>query len=357
MSDFSDHLVDPLYVGPAPAPGDWFYVWFNLDSGAIEMFFATDSTASTPAQTGRLIYQMFWYQTNYAGGQTEYTTIVNGSGDANATAQTDSSAFPVFGDGTNGLSAGYFGTVQVVSYTSNVTESDPGNVESAWNQYKGVSEANGNTTTSEDHLGTTTVTTTLLGPGANQTWHLDLSDIATGRYNVSMDTPWSTGLYRVTLQNVGFLFEQATPVCFHRDSLVTIQRPILNETENKLAKDVVKGDMVFSTTQNKFVPVIANIITHNNTLYRLLKKDALGENKPNQDFYITGGHHIMYKGEEKIMNDVPEAETIEVKGEEVYSIATDIREYILVNGIEVATWGYDYWLKFAKKHDKIWGSQ
>lgn len=341
MTDISADLVNPDYLGGA-APNDFFYVWFNLDSGAIELSFANNNTVTAPTQIGRLIYQMYWYKAGYGTGKTSYTTTVTGSGNENEPSGGN------VGNGTGGLNNGYNVIVGVVEFTSEVAEPKPDLViESCWSQNGGVTKG------SVDHFNNGVTTTSYLMPGGNQSWYLDLNNAPTGKYDITNDTAWESGLYKVTIQNVGFIFEKATPVCFHRDSLISTKNQITEEIEFKLAKNVTIKDEVFSTTQNKFVPVRLNIITFNNKEYIVFKKDVFEENKPCQDLYITGGHPILYNGNETRTMDIPSIDKINVDPEEVYSIATDLREYILVNNVETLTWSYEAWRNLVLRNKSI----
>jgi hypothetical protein len=145
-------------------------------------------------------------------------------------------------------------------------------------------------------------------------------------------------------------------LCFRGDSIVTVLNKETNEEETKEAKNVVKGDLVKSTTRD-FVPVLANIVTFNATQYCLLKKDCLGVNLPNHDFYATPGHPIFVNGKEMKASEIPEAEKVTVDAEEVYSFVTEEREYIKINNLDVCTWRPDKWDEYKKKTGIIFREQ
>jgi hypothetical protein len=145
-------------------------------------------------------------------------------------------------------------------------------------------------------------------------------------------------------------------LCFRGDSLVTVFNKKTNEEETKEAKNVVKGDLVKSTTRG-YVPVISNIITGANTKFYLFKKGCLDTNLPDHDFYATTGHPIYFNGTEKKASEYEEAEIINTPPEEVYSFVTDEREYIKINNLDVCTWGLEKWKTYVDKHKPFYKEQ
>jgi hypothetical protein len=144
--------------------------------------------------------------------------------------------------------------------------------------------------------------------------------------------------------------------CFRGDSLVTILNKETNEEITKLAKDIVKGDIVKSTTRG-YVPVIANLITRKTNIFYLLKKNIFGENMPSNDFYITYGHPIFLNGKEIVSGKIPEAIEIKIEPESIYSIMTEEREYIKINNLDVCTWKETEWKDYAQKSNILWFSK
>lgn len=144
------------------------------------------------------------------------------------------------------------------------------------------------------------------------------------------------------------------PICYKDDSKVLVETED-GKTIEKLAKDIYTGDMVFSFTRNKFVPVRLNIVSGPTNAFVLIKKDSLGENTPSENFYITGGHKIMVDGAETKAIRVNNSKKVNLRSQMVYSISTDIREVISVNNLQVMTWSFNTWInksKYGKK--KIW---
>ena len=145
-------------------------------------------------------------------------------------------------------------------------------------------------------------------------------------------------------------------ICYSGNSLVHARNTITGEIGdipvNQIYSDIHE---VFSTKRNTFVPIKLNIISGPTRNLRCIKKNALGENKPNEDFYVTPGHVIMIEGEFKKVRDIPQAEKYRPKDPElVYSLCIDKSETILVNNLSVLAWGYNKWLKNAEDKQISW---
>ena len=145
-------------------------------------------------------------------------------------------------------------------------------------------------------------------------------------------------------------------ICYSGNSLVHARNTITGEIGdipvNQIYSDIHE---VFSTKRNTFVPIKLNIISGPTRNFRCIKKNALGENKPNEDFYVTPGHVIMVEGEFKKVRDIPQAEKYRPKDPElVYSLCIDKSETILVNNLSVLAWGYNKWLKNAEDKQISW---
>jgi len=110
---------------------------------------------------------------------------------------------------------------------------------------------------------------------------------------------------------------------------------------------------VYSVNDQKFVPIKSVITAGPYNRFMLIKKDALGENQPNKDFYVTSGHKLMINGVEKKAKHVPGAKRVKTKSQKVYTICTKKHEPILINNLSVMTWGHDEWLKKTNNKEKI----
>ena len=143
------------------------------------------------------------------------------------------------------------------------------------------------------------------------------------------------------------------PICYHGTSTILTNHILTNKVELSLAKDILSSEhQVYSITQKKFVPVRLNIVSIGASKFIKIKKDLLGENKPDKDFFITPGHPIVIDGEEVVAEKIPGGERILLDSQEVYSISTDERESILVNNLPVITWSYYDWMNRTVNHNR-----
>ena len=54
--------------------------------------------------------------------------------------------------------------------------------------------------------------------------------------------------------------------------------------------------------------------------------------------------------------DIPQAKRINVTPQKVYSICTDKKCPIMINGLNVMTWGYEKWIVYAKQKGISWSN-
>ncbi|XWV26798.1 hypothetical protein QJ857_gp0253 [Tupanvirus soda lake] len=159
-------------------------------------------------------------------------------------------------------------------------------------------------------------------------------------------------MIRVWLDDVSVILQA---ICFSGESLVLAKNTKTGEIAEIEAKNIYSDiHEVYSVNDQKFVPVKLNIVTGPTDRYRLIKKGALGENQPSQDFFVTSGHKIVINGVETKARDIPQAKRIKVEPELVYSICTDKHEPILVNNLPVVSWGHKEWLISTKMKNIKW---
>lgn len=71
----------------------------------------------------------------------------------------------------------------------------------------------------------------------------------------------------------------------------------------------------------------------------LIKRDLLEANQPSSDCNVTGGHMVVVNGREIKAHGVVEGSIrLKVEPQNVYSICTEKRQHILVNGMKVLFW-------------------
>ncbi|AUL79879.3 hypothetical protein QJ857_gp0280 [Tupanvirus soda lake] len=163
----------------------------------------------------------------------------------------------------------------------------------------------------------------------------------------------NTGVSIVLIDDVAITI---AAICYAGDSVVHTRNIETGEVKDIEAKDVYSGvHEVYSINKQKFVPVKLNIVSGPTKSFRCIKKDALGENQPNKDFYVTSGHKIVINGIPTKVRHIPQAKRLNPKKKDiVYSICVDENEPILVNNLPVIAWGHDEWLKRCEDHIIIW---
>ncbi|MEM3063514.1 MAG: hypothetical protein QW303_08240, partial [Nitrososphaerota archaeon] len=103
--------------------------------------------------------------------------------------------------------------------------------------------------------------------------------------------------------------------------------------------------MVYSITDKDFIPIRYNIVTGPTTDFYLIKENLLDISEPFKNLYITPGHIILYKNNYTKAKNIPGATKVQVEPEKVYSICTNKKKTILVNGLPLLTWGFNDWVE------------
>ena len=143
--------------------------------------------------------------------------------------------------------------------------------------------------------------------------------------------------------------------CFAGTTKIHVKNIENNEIKNINANELLADiHQVYSINDQKFIPVKYNIVSGPNTAFMLIQKNALGENQPSEDFYITGGHPIIIDGIEIEAQKIPQATQVDMSPALVYTICTEKREPIMINGLAVLTWSYDEWSQTSKENNFIW---
>ena len=144
-------------------------------------------------------------------------------------------------------------------------------------------------------------------------------------------------------------------ICYSGDSIITCKNKLTGRITDVKARDVIASTHeVYDTKNKKYIPIKYNIISGLTERFMLIKKDALGKNKPTADFYVTSGHVLLINGKEIKARDIQCAKRVKVESEKVYSICTENSQPILVNGLDVMTWAEKKWLDYAIKKHLVW---
>jgi hypothetical protein len=147
----------------------------------------------------------------------------------------------------------------------------------------------------------------------------------------------------------------APPICYSGDSLIRTRNIDTGEIADTPAKFVTSNlHEVFSTKQQKFVPIIHNIISGVTQKFYTIKKDSIAVDHPSHDFLITGGHCIEVDGKIVKARDIPGAIKTSVESQPVYSICISDKSPILINGLNVLAWKKKQWDQKVKDDNILW---
>ena len=151
----------------------------------------------------------------------------------------------------------------------------------------------------------------------------------------------------------GFDILAASPICFHELSKLLCRNIVTNIIGEVFAKHITPNvHEVYSINKREFIPIVHNIVSFGCTKLVLLKKNSLGDNKPNEDFYITENHPILIGNTEFNAKDIKEGELITVPMQKVHTICTIDREPILVNNLAVLSLASDHFYNVVLKETK-----
>lgn len=144
-------------------------------------------------------------------------------------------------------------------------------------------------------------------------------------------------------------------ICYSGDSLVLARNRITKKVGEVKARDIIAGvHYVYDIKREKFVAVKHNIVTGPTTRYMKIAKNLLGENQPVVDFFVTAGHKLVVDDKIIKAKNIPGAQRVKVEPEPVYSICTENKTVIMVNGLKVLAWGLPEWLDYSKKNSINW---
>lgn len=147
-------------------------------------------------------------------------------------------------------------------------------------------------------------------------------------------------------------FEDQSFICYSGKSKILTRNILTNVVSELNAEDVISDlHEVYDVINQEFIPVKFNIVTRKTTRFMLIKTNLIGPDQPFDDFYVTSGHKLLINGEKIKARHVKGAIRVKVNPPEtLYSICTLKATVILINGLSVATWGYDNWIRYSKSN-------
>lgn len=114
----------------------------------------------------------------------------------------------------------------------------------------------------------------------------------------------------------------------------------------KSIKNINANDKVLKYT-GEYINVKFNLKFKPMAKFVKITKNAFGDNKPSKDLYIRRGHPLLIGNVEINCEDLVNNEDIEFvnidKPDNVYSLCTDDRTYVMMNNVPVCTWVESEW--------------
>jgi predicted outer membrane repeat protein len=195
---------------------------------------------------------------------------------------------------------------------------------------------------------TFTMSLTLGSPAINK-GNNSYTTISTGGAYGAFDQRDTTPYNRIfdAIVDIG-AYELQVVACYLADSMVLTKIGEEEPIEIPVSEVISGVHQVFDTQNEKFVPVRMNaVMEKNTTVYKIIKKDLLGENIPNKDLRITSGHRVIYMGVPTKVRRIPGAKRCRCAPVDIYTICTDEKIPILINGMGVMTYSIEEWYAYS----------
>lgn len=149
-------------------------------------------------------------------------------------------------------------------------------------------------------------------------------------------------------------FESGEWTCVHPLTKISTPNKLVN------IKDIKAGDTILDINGNE-VEVLYNIQGLRTDDFIVIKKDAFGTNKPLNDFYIREGHPLFIDNQEIDCQDLINNDTVRrVKLDDfvpIYSLCTENRIFVMMEGVPVCTWAKEEWEEYSKDIGIKWWKQ
>ena len=151
-----------------------------------------------------------------------------------------------------------------------------------------------------------------------------------------------------TIDKTVFLIDDISiiqlPMFYSGKSLIKCRNIKTNEISNVHAHNITaEHHEVYSVNNKKFIKVIHIIIAGPVQHFLLIDQDSIDIDKPFEKFYISLDH---YTG----------AKHIKVDPELIYSICTENREQIIINGLEILSFSLTDWQTYTSNKSIDWNN-
>ncbi len=162
--------------------------------------------------------------------------------------------------------------------------------------------------------------------GTGQMYQIDIAG-GTGVWSI----PGGFGTTGVTTP-IAMAFERPC-CCVHEDSLVQLVNGQMVEISQ-----IKEGDMIYDY-QRKPVQIKKNICSGRSSEFVKFEKDCFAKQKPSQDLLMVSGHPILFQGQEVECQFLTQGKLIhQEKKSRVFTLVTEQRSFINIQGVMVATW-------------------
>lgn len=141
--------------------------------------------------------------------------------------------------------------------------------------------------------------------------------------------------------------------CFDGEALVLVKT---GETIEEIpVKEVIANKhKVYDTKNQTFVMVKNNAVSYGATRLCLIEKGSIFDNIPHTDIKLTSGHYVIVNDKEVKAKYCQGAKKIKVPSQKIYTICTNQRVPISVNGLEAMTWNATKWRSYSKRSNISW---
>lgn len=120
-------------------------------------------------------------------------------------------------------------------------------------------------------------------------------------------------------------------------------------------KDITSDKyQVYSKKLDKFIPIRSVAVTNSSNRMIFIEKNAISNNVPSKDLYITPGHVMIYCGKEVKARCYPHNKRIKIEPTKIYNITTDERTTIMASNIEVVADNHDYFTSRYGPEGNFW---
>jgi len=204
----------------------------------------------------------------------------------------------------------------------------------------------------------TTLTTTMTQPGATTfvlSRNIDLSLILGGSGLAFVGFTGSTGGFTAQQDITNFVFRVGVP-CLHKSTLVTVLPSLdAKKTEEKSISNVKAGDLVYNH-KGKVIKILHNIRFAKTDSFIKIEKGSLGSNMPSDDLLIRDRHPILVNGKivepRRLLGKNDKVTKVLLDKSEVYSLCTQEKMFVMMQGVPVKTWSYSDLIK-SKFHYEL----